>query len=163
MKLIQRTRQREILECLSDCYPDWQTNTQIINKLKADYAEMSANLSYLEEHGLVTCRWLETRGEPPTAYKAKITARGIDFLADDGGLQAVLGVVTVKLHEQTIRDLLVDAVQSAEADATVKGKLIDQLKSLPAQAVHTLAEQALEAGLRHIPNAARWLQTALSG
>ena len=36
----------------------------------------------------------------------RITARGLDFLEDDGGLSAILGVVTVKFEAETLKALI---------------------------------------------------------
>ncbi len=42
---------------------------------------------------------------------ARITAKSIDLLEDDGGVSAILGVVTAKLHEDTIRNLVLAEVK----------------------------------------------------
>ena len=44
----------------------------------------------------------------------KITAKGVDFIRDDGGLSAILSVQTVKLHEDTLKELLSIAIQQAK-------------------------------------------------
>lgn len=90
-----------------------------------------------------------------------ITSRGSDVVRKEmNPIGADLTVVTIKIHEDTIRALLIDRVRESDADDTVKGKLIDQLKSLPAEAASKLAERALDQALRYMPNAIQWLQTA---
>ena len=48
---------------------------------------------------------------------ARITAKGIDFLEDDGGLSAILGVVTVKLHADTLREMLAKKIDASSASS----------------------------------------------
>ena len=45
---------------------------------------------------------------------------GIDFLTDDGGLSAILGVVTVKLHSDTIQALIAAKIDQAEISDSEK-------------------------------------------
>lgn len=94
---------------------------------------------------------------------AKISAKGLDFLADDGGLSAILGVVTVRLHEDTIKSLLIDRVRQSPGDATIKGKLIDAIKKQPAEALSTLTTKLLEEALVQLPNALPMLQRFFGG
>jgi hypothetical protein len=91
----------------------------------------------------------------------RITAAGLDFLADDGGLSAILGVVTVRLHEDTIKALLIEQVERSSAPDDLKTKLKSQIKSLPAEALKTVTTEGLKAGLTHIPDAMSWLEMLL--
>lgn len=91
----------------------------------------------------------------------RITATGLDFIADDGGLSAILGVVTVKLHEDTIKELMIAKIEQSQADPSVKGNLIARLKSLPADAMKELSMAAVRHGIENLPNAVQWLQTLL--
>lgn len=157
MELLNREFQRELLTSLAAIYP----GDALVSSLPG-YGlgnQLVVNAAYLSEHGLMEARLHQMDGRPQLGY-AKITANGMDFLQDDGGLGAILGVVTIRLHEETIRALLIDRVRESDADDTVKGRLIDQLKSLPAEAASKLAERALDQALRYMPNAIQWLQTA---
>ncbi|WP_229439423.1 MULTISPECIES: hypothetical protein [Neisseria] len=102
--------------------------------------KQSANLQYLAEHGLVVC-------EDKTLITAtvKITAKGIDFLADDGGLSAILGVVTVKLHSDTIQALIAAKIDQAEIPDEEKGRLKTELGKIKDTALSTLTENAINA------------------
>ncbi len=93
---------------------------------------------------------------------ALITAKGLDFIQDDGGLSAILGVVTVKLHDDTIRRLLIDKVQASEEPEGVKERLVDAIKSAPAETLKTVVQKTLEAGIQSLPNAVQLLQGWLS-
>src|SRR3546814_3666053 len=86
----------------------------------------------------------------------KITAKGIDFIADDGGLGAILNVQTIRLHEDSIRALLIKQVEASDVSQSVKERLVDKIKSMPADGIGTLTEKVLEAGLKALPNVAHW-------
>lgn len=160
MEPVDPALQRALLQRLAEHYP-----RAVSHEALADLGEphtVRSNAQYLEDHRLITVRWTTT-GDPeiPFSY-ATILPAGIDFLADDGGLTAIRGTVTVKLHQDTLRALLIDRVQAEDADDGVKAKIVSQLKALPAEAISRLCEKALDAGLRAMPSALRWLQTTLS-
>ena len=56
------------------------------------------------------------------------TGNGMDFLADDGGLSAVLDAVTVKLHENTLKKLIANRISESDLPASEKSQLLDQIK-----------------------------------
>ncbi|KAA3447156.1 hypothetical protein C7I87_28305 [Mesorhizobium sp. SARCC-RB16n] len=159
MKL-ERGLQLKLLQTLSEVYPDSMRSFPVIEG--ADLSTFTANLWYLTEHGLAEAKWSRMLNGPPGPISARITAAGLDFLADDGGLSAILGIVTVRLHEDTIKALLVDQVEKSNAPATVKTKLVDQIKSLPAEATKALTLEAIKAGLANVPQFIDWLQTTLA-
>jgi hypothetical protein len=64
------------------------------------------NLFYLQEHDLCETSTQENSDGFISWRGTKITAKGVDFLENDGGLSAILGVVRVKLHADTLRDIL---------------------------------------------------------
>ena len=66
-----------------------------------------------------------------------ITARGLDFLADDGGLTAILRTVVMKLHADTIRDMLLAKADASGLPAPEKSALRKQIGNLPAAALHS--------------------------
>lgn len=149
-ELLDRGLQHQILNQLRDIYPHQGT----VQKLWGTQSDNSllVNLSYLNEHGLIdlTTKTLMS-GEILLGF-AKITARGMDFIANDGGLSAILGVVTVKLHEDTIKALLIQKVEAADGDATVKAKLIAKIKDIPSESLGTVTQRALDAGLDLAPD-----------
>lgn len=158
-ELLDRSFQRKILDELAHGYP---SAVDIPKTFGAQYDNrLLVNLSYLSEHGLVEMKLQRYISGDLRIYTATITASGLDFLADDGGLSAVLGVVTVKLHEDTVKGLLIQEVAASTADASVKDRLIDRIKELPAEATATLATKVLEAGIAQLPNAVGLLQKLL--
>ncbi len=155
---LNRERQRTLLLELRDLFPDFLPNQEGSGPEKL---QRRGDLRYLMDHSLVDRVEIEVHGRM-NFLGWKITAKGIDFLADDGGLSAVLGVVTIRLHEDSIKALLIERIEKSNADATVKSELVKQVKALPAEGLKTLTTKALEAGLSVLPNAIQLLHTWLS-
>lgn len=155
-EFLDRARQRELLLELRGEYPHPK-----FYDLKGDEhgRRESVNLYYLLEHGLIEGppRFSST-GDKSSVWRVRVTHHGLDFLADDGGLGAILGVVTVKLHDDTVRDLLMARVDADDTkDATAKAKLKDTIRGLPAEALSTLVKKAMEAGLGHVGDIGAWI------
>ncbi|BBF84896.1 hypothetical protein DLM_1272 [Aquitalea magnusonii] len=137
MKL-DRELQREILNALARAYPEDVDQYWIFNNLNAEWHDkvelFESNIQYLIEHALVE----------PKNHRYKATAKGMDFLQQDGGLSAILGTVTVKLHADTIRDLLEIRIMESQLPAPEKKRFVDQLKELPGEALKTLTNKLIE-------------------
>lgn len=149
-ELLDRNFQRELLQDLQTTYPRALDLNRSYGKQTDN--RLLVNLSYLHEHGMVDLKASNYLSGDISLHHAKITAKGMDFLADDGGLSAILGVVTIKIHEDTIRDILLSRLQSTDGDPTVKAQLIDKIKSLPSEALGSLTEKLLNAGLDQLPD-----------
>jgi hypothetical protein len=156
---VDRELQRTILEACKAVFPENASGDALI-KLSDDVNHVTANLVYLQQHGLIDLKAIQSLSSLIIAW-AKITAKGIDFLEDDGGLSAVLGVVTVKFHEDTIKNLLIDRIEKSAEPETAKNALVKQVKSLPAEGLKTLTTEALKAALTDLPNAMHRLHTWL--
>lgn len=152
-ELLDRNFQRAILQKLAEIYPNIPNLRKVYKEdwdsRQADYVR---NLHYLYEHGLVTATFSRPINGPIDVILAQITAKGLDFLADDGGLSAILGIVTVKLHEDTLKALLIGKIEAASGDPTTKKLLIEKIKGMPAEALSTITERALESGLDQLPD-----------
>jgi hypothetical protein len=154
---LDRDLQRRILTHLSDLYP---TSGDRLGAAFPDVTDsgLAANLQYLAEHGLIGVMWF---GAAPV--EAILTARGADFLADDGGLSAILNVVTVRLDAESLKTLLIDQViKSKGASSSAKTKLIGQIKSLSSKALETAVTETVKKGLSQGPNVVNWLGKVLS-
>ncbi|ALQ94278.1 hypothetical protein XFPR_07105 [Xylella fastidiosa] len=160
MDKFNRNRQRRLLELAREVYP-WPAAINAINTPEFDMNIIRAEVHYLAGHGLIECEGTSINESDDWAFMITLTPRGIDFLAEDGGLSAILGVVNVRLTQDTVRDLLLQRIVDCDADNTVKGKVIEQIKSLPASGIQKIAEKVLEASLRNLPDAIRWLQTVI--
>jgi hypothetical protein len=76
----------------------------------------------------------------------------LDFLADDGGLSAILGVVTVRLDATTIRDLIAAKVDAAAIPIEEKSVLKRNLAALSETALKGATTDLVKAGLDHLPD-----------
>ena len=109
------------------------------------------NIMYLEEHGLL--RRLDFHGKPVPFYDLSgadkdfyiATAKGIDFIQQDGGLSAILGVVTVKLHSDTIQALLAAKIDEAKISQEEKNRLKAALGKVGDAVLATLTEKTINA------------------
>ncbi len=152
MDWLDRNLQREILKELNNIYPDSKTYEywidaaiaqvlgviETVGEAELYIAKRSANLRYLAEHGLVVCN------DKDLSATVKITAKGIDFLSDDGGLSAILGVVTVKLHSDTIQALIAK-IDQAEISDSEKSWLKKELGKIKDTALSTFTANAINA------------------
>jgi hypothetical protein len=119
-------------------------------------------LKYLEDHRLISVHWIHPLGDEfPTPVWAKITECGLDFLEKDGGLSAMLGVVTIKLHDDTIKALIGQKIEQSDLAPPDKRKWLDALRALPADATKHLTMKLLDLGLAHGPSALHAIQTVL--
>ena len=148
-ELLDRNFQRQLLGELRDIYP----HAADVRRSWGEQPDnrLLVNLVYLDEHGLVTLSRSDLLSGEIRLHSVSLTAKGMDFLADDGSLSAILGVVTVKLHDDSIRDLLIKRIEAAEGERTAKQALIDKIRSLPAEALGKLTMDGLNAALSQVP------------
>lgn len=151
MKL-DRTLQRTILQMLADAYPGSTSAVLLQLKGLANEEVLIGNLLYLDDHGLIESGLVKSiNGFAISTNGLKITARGLDFLSGDGGLSAVLGVVTVRLHDDTIKSLIEAKILDADLPEPEKRKYVDALRELPAESTKHLAMKLIDAGLENAP------------
>lgn len=158
MKL-DRELQLELLKKLADSYPQ----TTNIQRWESESPGTNCNLAYLSEHGLCDFNTAGTYlGDIPIS--ARITAKGMDFLADDGGLSAILGVVTIRLHDDTIKAIIETRIMQSDLPEPAKKRMIDRLRSLGGEATKHLLLKSLDYGLDKAPDAIEkigaWLEKA---
>ncbi|WP_199052931.1 hypothetical protein [Aquitalea sp. ASV15] len=157
MKL-NRALQKHILEKLREKY----TDPEGVVLCDQDYSgfdniteDLFANTAYLGEHGLL----VYVDGDPADSgawfvadLPVRITAKGLDFLEQDGGLSAILNTVTVKLHADTIRDLIEAKIMSSNLSKSEKKQFMDQLKEMPGEALKALTSKLVEKGIDAFPD-----------
>ena len=166
MKL-DREYQKEILRRLADSYPDYLNCIDWLHKISAeDEEKYAANILYLEGHGLVEGGvTMSLDRQVFFSLPPEITAKGIDFIADDGGLSAILGVVTIKFHEDTIRDMIQAKIMSSSMPQPDKQRFVDALKQLPGESIKHLTMRLLDLGLDNwqaaLPAIQKYLQDLL--
>ncbi|CAK7025647.1 hypothetical protein [Saezia sanguinis] len=161
-EMFNRERQLEILSTLVSFFPDPVPNPQKIFS-DIDDVTITRELSYLEGHGLVKTHFRQINLPKLSHLKqivgVTITSKGIDFLKDDGGLGAILNVVTVKFHDDVIKLLSEKISNSPEIPQQDKKKFLDQLRSLPSDAIKHLVMKLLDKGLENIPQLLQLLQS----
>lgn len=151
-----RKLQHEILTELGEAYP----NTVSYGGRYKVSDPFHANAHYLAEHDLLVPIKSSTLGGENTVLCAKITAKGLDFLTDDGGLSEILGVVTVKLHADTIRDLLRSGVDASDTPDNEKKLLKDMIKTVPDQALSKLVQECVSYAVRSGGDIVQLIQSA---
>jgi hypothetical protein len=155
--MLDRAVQRQILELLREHYP---RGASLVRELKLDMERAVTNLRYLEEHGLcVSGLVIGVDGHIDLRRQSTITAAGLDFLADDGGLSAILGVVTVKLHADTIREMIDAKIETSSMPTEEKSKLRKVLANLSEAGLRAATTDLVKSGLDHLPDAAHWLRS----
>jgi hypothetical protein len=150
---LDRGLQRELLLAMQNVYPDVLREYTTTAESRAE-----ANLLYLEDHGLCDSGITSNLRGGFAFVGCRITARGLDFLADDGGLSAILGVVTVRLHADTIRDLLTAKIEVQPISPEEKSTLRRHLAALSETALKAATTDLVHQGLHHLGALAPWLQ-----
>jgi hypothetical protein len=158
MAILDRALQRQLLDIMAAAYPN---STSAVSQVEQPIETVLANLAYLAEHGLCDAQLYESIGGNWSYGDQKITARGLDFLADDGGLTAILGTITVKLHAQTVRDLIASKIDQIEASSEEKGSLKGRLASISEASLKSATEYLVQRGLADFPDAISWIRTIL--
>lgn len=153
---LDRALQRRILERLREHYPE---RAIILGEVSAPDDAVVANLSYLEEHGLCESGLSWGLDGSCVVTPARITARGLDFLEDDGGLSAILGTVTIRIEAETLRNLLSARVDESDLPAAEKSRIKAHLAALSEAALKSATAELTKLGLAHLPNAIQWLRT----
>lgn len=114
------------------------------------------NVLYLADHGLVECRYDQPIDDDVfVPYSVRITAKGIDLLEDDGGLSAILGTVTIKFHDDTLRSLLLLKVSEMEISDSRKRAVSEMIRQLSSDCIRDLILRLLDKGIDFLPAALR--------
>lgn len=163
--LLDREMQLAILTELSEVYPasirmdeKYEFGTDI-------YRKFVANLAYLEAHKLISEKSIlmpNTYGD----YNAipnisAITHTGMDFLADDGGLSAILGTVTIKFEAEQFRTILESMILSSNLPTERKQTMIDTLRELPAESIKHLTTRIVDVGWDNLDSLMTIIQNGL--
>ena len=96
MELMDRELQRQLLAGLAAAYPATVDPMEL--GLNSDDPRWTFNAMYLAEHDLVDAQVVRDLTAGDVIARARITAKGLDFLQDDGGLGAILNTVTVRFE-----------------------------------------------------------------
>ena len=99
---------------------------------------------------------------PATLYCPVITEKGIDFLLGDEGLSAILNTRTVRIEDNSLRQLAIIIAQSATASKEQKETVISILKRAPLSALKKWLTEVTGELLPSPEAAARLVQIALA-
>lgn len=150
--ILDRNLQLDLLSKIAECYPFAWTDFER-NPSGDDYFKMAVNLNHLKGHGLLSENSTDVKpytsekgGGTIFILKPKITEKGLDFLKDDSGLSAILGVVTVRFEVDTIRTILQLKVDQSDLSPVDKQKLRGVLEELPAENIKHLSTKIMDVG-----------------
>ena len=152
--VIDRVYQKDMLTFLLNDYPDFENSKDHFKKLQdEDLKKYVGNVIYLERHGLVengAKLAISLDGYVSVSVRPfpEITEKGIDFLMDDGGLGAILKVQTVKIHPETIKEIIEARVLQSSLSQEKKNSFLDHLKELPEEAAKNLLDKLLDKGIQ---------------
>lgn len=165
--ILDRELQRKLLTDLSEVYPFRYDFSKDFQHGSEDYDKAVANLYYLQSHGLVTeksilvSKFIGGRGQVQFGL-AEITHKGMDFLADDGGLSAILGTITIKFETEQLKSILAAKIMSSNLTAERKTTMIDGIKELPAEGLKHLTTKIVDVGWDNLDSLMALIQGSLS-
>ena len=157
--MLDRELQLQILQTLAAVYPegvyDLAKSMQVIS---INERALLVNSRYLDGHGLIVSGYRRRAILGDNSFhdmqEHLITPAGLDFLADDGGLTAILGVVTVRFDAAQWAELLATKVEALESVSLAeRSQVADALRKLPAKAVEKVSERLLDWAVDHAQDA----------
>ena len=165
--ILDRELQLELLSKIAECYPfawiDYERKPDT-----PEYYKIAVNLNYLKGHGILTENSTKVvhstsgnGGGSILIMKPEITEKGLDFLKDDGGLSAILGVVTVRFEADTIRTILQLKVDQSDLSPVDKQKLRGVLQELPAENIKHLSTKIVDVGWDNLGSLMSLIQSSL--
>ncbi len=155
MKL-DRALQLEILNQCRDVYPEELNLDQERQESDRNYL---GNVAYLYQHGLIACPSNQEEAFGLELFLvARITVKGLDFLEDDGGISAILNTVTVKFDPDDLRSMLSAKAAKASIPDDQKRRLIEVIKSLPADLLKKITQDLLHQAVERLPDAIHIIQ-----
>lgn len=154
---LDRRLQRRILESLREHYPGQVGPEDLDLGLTQDDRSWNVNAHYLREHGLIEALAAGDLGGP-ALVAACITAKGMDFLEDDGGLSAILGVVTVQFEEDTLRALLAAKIDASGLPAEKKSAIKARFSEMGTEALKEVTQRFVTMALERWPEALQALE-----
>lgn len=163
--LLDREMQLAILTELSEVYPSYIELDGRYEFGTDLYRKFIANLAYLEAHKLISeksvlvSRMIGDYSAQPG--RSSITHTGMDFLADDGGLSAILGTVTIKFEAEQFRTILESMILSSNLPNERKQTMTDALRELPAESIKHLTTRIADAGWDNLDSLMTIIQNSL--
>jgi hypothetical protein len=159
---MDRALQRSILEKMAAAYPHALMPNDLNEFIEHQSLDkVIGTLLYLQEHDLVQVS-VSQFTDGSWNYKGSqpiITAKGLDFLADDGGLTTILGTLTIKFHEDTLRQLIEAKIIGSDLTDKEKSATLKAIKELPAEGIKQVSTKLIELGMENAPRALGVIQS----
>ncbi|WP_228709567.1 hypothetical protein [Raoultella planticola] len=151
MDKFDRKLQLEILQACVGSYPSTPRPERFNNTLVAECAlndikKLIANIYYLVEHDLIHVNNKSMMHDILIIGEISASAKGVDFLLNDGGLGAILNVQTIKFHRDAVV-VLEDLIAISNMSSEQKEKAKSTLGEMSTEALKTVVQAATTAGL----------------
>ena len=164
--VLDRDLQLTMLRRLSEVFPRHYNFDNDYKYGTEQHESAIKNLYYLQLHGLVVENSVHISksigGQAPIIFgSASITHKGMDFLADDGGLSAILGTVTIKFETEQLKAILAAKIMSSDLSPERKETMIDAVKELPAEGLKHLTMKIVNAGWDNMDSLMSLIQSVL--
>lgn len=158
---VNREFQHDILLYLKDCYFVRSIRGGELEKKFG--VEVHPHLFYLQEHGLISASTI-TSSETPCKRmdSVELTAKGLDFLADDGGLSAILNIVTVRLDQTQFKELLVKQIEESELPKEQQSMLKRIIQETKREGISKIATELVTYSFNHTPHLLNFLHKLLT-
>lgn len=123
------------------------------------------DLKYLSDHGLCRVEYLEQHNDMRWhwAEPVRITAAGLDWLSEDGGLTAEKRTITIQFDEDQFKALLIAKVDEADASEEDKSKLKEAISKGSTVVLQAALTEVTKAGIAFLPHGFQWLQKLFPG
>ncbi|WP_062208363.1 hypothetical protein [Aureimonas sp. AU12] len=144
-EILDRNLQGRVLGQLAPLFP---AGLQVWDLLEdEDRGAVTAALVYLEQHRLLTIDWMDDPDGDRTPVFATISALGLDFLSDDGGLRGFRDRKSVRLKDADLRELLTGRIRHCEEEEDDRERLIAELARMPNEGLRDIALDLIRLGL----------------
>jgi len=170
---LQTNRERSIMKLnkelqmkiLEECEKARPNRIILGKRIETEFGGMDAfiaEVQYLQDIGLITgvnisygVNDIVVNGVP------RITTKGMNYLSKEETIWDELNVVTIKIHEDTIKKMIELKIDSSDLSPSHKKKLLDRLRELPASAIERLVFQLVDKGLENTPALLQMLKNSL--
>lgn len=160
MELMDRKFQLELLTKLAAVYPEAVEPHAL--GIAGGERKLVFTVAYLHELGLLQGQATAMPLLGRLINSMSITARGLDFLEDDGGLSAKLSVVNVRLEADTIRKLIDARLDREDVPQEERSRISRWLDSAGSEGLSEAARRLVGEALDRLPDAIRLLGTQIS-
>ncbi|MXV43496.1 hypothetical protein GS501_00170 [Saccharibacter sp. 17.LH.SD] len=158
--VVKRERYLKILNVLNERQGKRVYGPEITELYDIDV--LCTNLEYLHDIGLVYANILQSADGYWSFADARITPKGIAYFEEAGGLYKKETSVRIEIESSALKEMLEAYVQATTKDKTAKSKMMNAIKSAPAEALKTLVGRMFQEGLQEVPHVWQLIESVLS-